>query len=225
MNPTLFIVAITAYLLSVVGTLTGSFFSRFISGNFLKVFFIIHLLLIPIWLFLRKENDDVLHPGLSNYLFLAFVCSGLFVSAIVVRKQYPSFIKGYFILFLLTIPVFIVAPSRLLGFITTGNFTAVHPQKFHLKSNYYLVELPGKTPANSYKLIREMGIFHKTLARDIILPSNTDSIRLRDFRENETASIRVFSTNSGIDSIDLNIPLTATQSSSGTITKRPTKTP
>src|SRR5262245_44803239 len=133
MNPNLFIVSITAYLLSIVGTLTGSFFSKFVSAKILNVLFVIHLGLLLSWFIFRSEAETVLNPGTSNYLFLAFTCSGILVSAIVLRKNFPVYAKIYFTIFILTLPVFFVAPSRLLGFITSGNPFAVHPRRFHLK--------------------------------------------------------------------------------------------
>lgn len=221
MNPNLFIVTITLYLVSLVATLVGAFFSRFVPARVINTLVIFHFLSLMFWVFMKNGDETVLAPGTSNYLFLAFTCSGIFVSAILLRKEYPVYMKAYFFLFLLTLPVFLFTPSRLLGFIASGNPAAVNPVRFRLLSNYYLVELPGSVPDNSFKLVREMGIFHKTLARNVVLPEGTDSVRLLDLLEDVSVSVRTYSGSQGPDSADMVIPFGTPERNDNQITRKP----
>jgi hypothetical protein len=96
------------------------------------------------------------------------------------RSAFTVYVKIYFLMYLLSLPVFIAVPSRVLGFISSGNIQAVNPERIHLSENYFLVEqqlLSTAGSARHFKLVREMGMFHKTLARNIQLPVGTDSAK------------------------------------------------
>ncbi len=226
MDPSLFILAITLYLVSMVATLVASIFEKHIPNRLINTLIIFHLLVLPVWFLFRNPAHTVEEPGNSNYLFLTFFCSGILTSGVLLRKQYPIYMKGYFLLFLLSLPVFIVVPSRVLGFICSAQLNAVSPHRIHVSENYYLVgqgssKFPLEKGKEPYKLIREMGMFHKTLARDIMIPSPTDSINLLEFKENENIFVRTyFHSPGGADSLDLNITLTSFKDSSQTITRK-----
>jgi hypothetical protein len=163
-----------------VGTLIGSFFVKHIPDRIIQAAIIIHFLIFIAWLLFRNNNDTLVSPGLSNYFFLAFFCSGILCAGIIARLKYPIYLKLYFFVYLLSLLVFVLIPSRVIGFIASGNLKAINPDRIHIRDNYYFVEqksmLAGKsTDHKQYKLIREMGMFHKTLARDINLPVGTDS--------------------------------------------------
>ncbi len=173
----LFIIAVTCYLVSVIAALTLSFFVKLIPSPFVVIMIVIHFIMLGCWFFLNNYID----AGSINYFFLASFCLGILTSGIILRSGFPIYLKLYFSIFLLSLPVFIIAPSRVLGFIVTGNFTTANPQRFHLSGNYYLVEQQGtSTPSYGdtlfFKMVREMGVFHSTLARDIQLPRETDSV-------------------------------------------------
>ena len=226
MDPSLFILAITFYLVSMVATLVASFFEKHIPDRLLNTLMIFHLLVLVVWFLLRDPSHTVDEPGNSNYLFLSFFCSGILASGILLRKQYPVYMKAYFLLFLLSLPVFIVVPSRVLGFICSAQFNAVSPQRIHVNENYYFVgqgssKIPPQQGKKPFKLIREMGMFHKTLARDIMLPSIVDSIILLEFKENENIFVRTYYPGtSGADSMELNISLKSFKDSSQIITRK-----
>ncbi|MBL0342047.1 MAG: hypothetical protein IPP71_14645 [Bacteroidetes bacterium] len=72
----------------------------------------------------------------------------------------------------------------------------------------------------SYKVIREMGFFHKTLTRDVLLPVKTDSVAVIEFQENTNIFVRIyFQNNKGTDSININVPLVLNRDSSKLIQK------
>jgi hypothetical protein len=63
-----------------------------------------------------------------------------------------------------------------------------------------------------------MGMFHKTIARDIMVPENIDSVRMLKFQENENIFARIYG--SGADSLDIVINLNASKNQSETITRK-----
>ena len=190
----LFIIAITCYLVSLVATLTGSFFIRLIPSKVILMLTGIHFILLFIWIVTSFGSDSEV-SGKGNFIFLACFCMGIIISAIMLRSGFHTLLKIYFSIFLISLPVFVIAPSRLLGFIVTGNFKTVNPQRYHLSENYYLVE-QGRSPGTGdtvfYKLIREMGLFHATLSRNIMLPVSPDSVTsLRSF-DKDSVPLRVY---------------------------------
>ena len=92
--------------------------------------------------------------------------------------------------------------------------------------NYYFVEQQSLIKSNrdqssNFKVVREMGFFHKTLAREVLLPQKTDSILMLDFKENKNIFVRIyFNNNKSTDSLDLNVPLVSKSDSSNVITNK-----
>lgn len=195
MSPALFIISIACYLLSMVGGLIAAFFIKLISPRFINTLIICHALVFITWLFFRNDTDTLSNPGNSNYLFLAFFCSGVFTASMLLRSAYPLYLKIYYAIYLLSIVIFVISPSRVLGFAASGNLTAINPTRIHITENYYLVEqqnATGDTTGNYFKVVREMGMFHKTLSRDVLLPAETDSVNLLDTNMDEVIQLRVF---------------------------------
>jgi len=213
MSPSLFILTISLYLLSVVSGLVAAFFVRQIPLKFIKSLIGVHFLLLIFWLVTRNEMDSISEPGKSNYLFLGFFCTGIFNAGMLLRLKFPFILKMYYLVYLLSLVVFVISPSRVLGFIASGNYSASTGSRFHISDNYYFVEqqaisgsLTNVTGMKSYKLVREMRMFYKTLSRDVLLPANTDSISLLDTNFTELVQVRAyFPVQDKRDSIDLKI--------------------
>lgn len=197
MSPALFILSITLYLVSMVASLIGSFFSRFIPSRLINTIIIFHFLSLIVWLILPKPDDSLIMPVTSNYFFLTFFCTGILLAGLILKGSYKPVFKIYFTLFLLSLVFFIVSPSRLIGFISTGKTDSYNPDRIHLSENYYLVQQneTGVAPHPDsvyYKAVREMGMFHKTLLRDIALPVDYDSIQVDNSLQNEYLSVTIF---------------------------------
>jgi len=226
MTPSLFILSISFYLVSLVAALVGSFFVRHIPERLVNTGMIFHILVFIFWLVFRSDAETVANPGNSNFLFLSFFCSGILVAGMMIRKMYPVYMKIYFSLFLLSVLVFLVSPSRVLGFICSGNINAISAKRIHLKENYYFVEQQSvASPLNdsiqAFKVVREMGFFHKTLTRDVMLPATTDSANVLEFKENENIFVRIyFLRGNNTDTVDIQVPLKSTRDSSSIITKQ-----
>jgi hypothetical protein len=231
MASTLFILTITCYLLSLVTTLTASFFARLIPSRPLNFLVVVHFILIISYLLVPGSENNPESPGSANYLFLAFFCSGILVSGVLLRKSYHLILKGYFSLFLISAVIFIVSPSRMLGFIASGKPDSFDPPRYHIFDNYYLVG-QDRTSRNStgniaFKLVREMGFFHKTLARNIVLPSSTDSVRLLNYEQQNGMTVRVFHDSGSVtDSMEIKLNFIIERDSSSVITRgKPVKQP
>jgi hypothetical protein len=225
MSSTLFILTITCYLLSLVATLTASFFARLIPGKLVNAAVILHVLFLISYLFAPGSTNPLSLPGWSNYLFIAFFCSGILISGVLVRKPYHLILKGYFLLYLLSAMVFIFSPSRMLGFIASGQPDSFNPPRYHIADNYYLVgqdRSGGSEQGNiAFKLVREMGFFHKTLTRNILLPPATDSLKLLEYQEQKGMKIRAFFLSGNIsDSTDLSLNFMIARDSSEVITRK-----
>lgn len=224
MSSTLFILTITCYLLSLVATLIASFFARLIPSKVVVSAIILHLIFLAGFIFAPQNPNPLEFPGSSNYLFLAFFCSGILISGVLLRQSFHPLLKGYFILYLLSALLFIFSPSRMLGFIASGQPDSFNPPRFHVADNYYLVgqDRTTRTAGSnvSFKLVREMGFFHKTLSRNIILPQATDSVKLLRYESQKKMEIRAFfSQGNEADSSDILIELILVRDSSEVITR------
>lgn len=225
MSSALFILTITCYLLSLVATLTASFFARLIPGRLVNAAAIIHVLFLILYLVVPGQSNPLESAGWSNYLFISFFCSGILISGVLVRKAYHRIIKGYFLLYLLSALVFIFSPSRMLGFIASGHPDSFNPPRLHISDNYYLVgqdrSVNSDTSDTAFKLVREMGFFHKTLARNIMLPTAADSVRLLKYNQQQGMDIRVYYRNQQqLDSMEMHVAFFIPRDSSEIITRK-----
>jgi hypothetical protein len=217
LDPAIFISSIGFYLTCLVAALLIAVFNRNISVTTIKILAFIHGFLLALWFILHNENETVVEPGISNYLFLAFFCSGILIAGIIARKKFVIFLKVYFFLFLLSAIVFIISPSKLLAFISSGKLNSFSTEKIHLKENIYLV----KQSTRDFRMIKEMGLFHKTLARNIQIPLERDSLKLIGNSNSEIFLIRVYG--SSFDSTDIHINSSSQQDSGKTITRKISK--
>jgi hypothetical protein len=195
MSSSLFILTITAFMLSIVGALLISFFRSKIPPAVIKGLIIYHFLIGGIWLTARLSGDYLLASANQGYLFLAFCCSGILVAGIVLRSAFKLYVKIYFSLFLFLVFVFIASPSRLIAFISSGNISVQEFKKFRLTENYFIVEQKidnNRAGKSNYKLVKENGMFHKTLARNIFLPEKTDSISLLTINPGTNTIIKAY---------------------------------
>lgn len=223
----LFILAFACYLLSLALALAGTFLTHIIPRIFINFSIVIHFLLLAAFIINFRYVGSIVHPAYANYIFLSFFCFGIITAGMIMRNKYPVFIKVYFILFLISLPLFIISPSRLLGFIVTGDINALHRERIHVSGNYFLVaQTDHRNNVKQllpYKLTREMGMFHRTLQRDILLPETCDSVRIID-RTKDYIRIRVYYSDDHVkDSIDKTLGLNPVLDSTRVITRQPQK--
>jgi hypothetical protein len=196
MSQFLFIWAVTAYLVSLSGSLLLSFFYKKIPDRVIVFFGFIHLAFLIIWFFIKDEFQSLATPGISNYCFLFFFCSGILLAGIILRKKFFMLLKVYFSLFLLSAVLFVFNPSLVIGFIVSGNPRSINPGAFKLYDNVYLMQqqtaLNPDQVSRTYKITMEMGVFHKTLVRDIQLPFEPDSVTAQELQNPDGTRMKLF---------------------------------
>jgi hypothetical protein len=140
--------------------------------------------------------------------FSIFICTGIIGFALTIRKKINGMIKAYFSIFILSFPVFLIAPSRMFTIMSLGLLSIENANEVALKDNHFLVREQGMLKhddANAtYKVVKRMGMFNKTIARNIYLGFSPDSARLLFLNEKTELRLRAFGkTMSGIDSLDV----------------------
>lgn len=192
MTPVLILSTIIFFITSLVGCLILTLSSKKINENNLKLAIIVHFILGIIVLIFFILNDTI------EKINLAFFCSGLLLSGIIIRKNYHLLIKIYFGLFLSLMFFFVYSPS-LLAYFITGNYSKVKsPQTINLKDNLYLGEqqsmLGLSNEFTTYKIYKKNGLYKKTILRDIDFGGKIDSIQLINFTD-DTLVIKGFLNN------------------------------
>jgi hypothetical protein len=174
----------------------------------------IHIVLGVFFLFTRIiYKEDV------NIAFLAFFCSGIIAGGIAFGIRAVMPLRIYFGLFCASILVFIVSPSTLLNFLLHPGFSGSGDKKIPVRNNYFF-EVQNSLSVDSantvqYKLVRKMGMFHRTISRNIDFNGKLDSIRVLNFEDGIAAEVRGYSSrktfvSDEVDSVDVHINLNPT---------------
>ncbi len=179
-TPTLFVFTITAYLVSIVSAMLLSFVHKKLNSAFGWSILIIHIMFGLMWLLTQMVIE--VRSGLFNYFFVLYFCTGIILSSYWLWVRRHILIKIYSMIFLVSIIFFIISPSRVIGFVATGNYLTIDPERWNITQNYYLIEQEGIDEIASghirYKVVREMGFFHRTLKRNIDLPFIPERVEL-----------------------------------------------
>ncbi|MFM7078530.1 MAG: hypothetical protein ACKOYC_01940 [Bacteroidota bacterium] len=172
----LFISTLFFYLLSIIACLIVFLFNRHVSVLFSKTVIILHAVAGIVLLYSVTSNSAI-----PAWISIYFWCSGIFLAGDLVRKSFPKALKAYFLAYLITLPVFIVSPSRIIHLVAGKGFGNPAEGRIRIIDNYFLVRTSEPVDSNGFfrsKFIKEMGFFHKTMARDIPVPSKVDSTKL-----------------------------------------------
>ena len=189
MTPVLILSTIIFFITSLVGCLILTLSSKKVSEKNLKPAIIVHFVIGFLALLFTLLSSNI------EKFNLAFFCSGLLLSGIILRKNYHLLLKIYFGLFLLLILFFVYSPS-LLAYFISGNYSKVKsPQTINLKDNIYLAEqqsmLGLSNDFTTYKIYKKNGLYKKTLLRDIDFGGKIDSLQLINFTD-DTLIIKGF---------------------------------
>jgi len=180
MDKVLFITALASYLVSLAASLLLSFFYKKINIAFLILGGSIHLVLLVLFFLFGGMQTSIASPDSANYFLLAYFCSGIIMAGTVLRKRLPLITKIYAAVFLSSALLFFFNPSLVIGIITTGSPNAISPHKYRLYDNVYLMEQQNSfnntRDSHTFKITKELGVFHKTLARNIGLPDFPEKI-------------------------------------------------
>lgn len=207
-----FYIALIAFLVSFSLALLLVATFRRESNNRLVFFALMHLMLLFAFLASLVLRNETTSP---NYFFLAYVCSGLILSGLVIRSGMHFFAKAYFSLFILTLPLFLYSPSMLVNFLLTMKYSSAHGPKFPLTGKYYLESQNVIREGQEnilYKLVLKRGMYHQTIERDINFGGKLDSVKVLEV--NGTYSIKIRGYHSKIsfvstesDSLDTEVSL------------------
>lgn len=178
MSPTLLILSICLYLMSLVASLLIGIASKRFSPTAIRIPILIHFLLLITSLLLYFIDVPLHH----SFMLITF-CSGLLISVWTLRKKEHSLpIKIYFGIFLLSIILFISSPGKLFYLISGNIHQYKAEKKIELQDNYFLIEQRSMftVPSDStpYKIVKQSGFYKKTLLRDILLEDEIDKGRM-----------------------------------------------
>lgn len=178
MSPTLLILSICLYLMSLVASLLIGMVSKRFSPTAIRIPILIHFGLLTTTLILY-----FLDVPLHHSIMLITFCSGLLLSVWVLRKkEHFLTIKIYFGLFLVSIILFITSPGKLF-YLISGNIHKYKVEnKIDLQENYFLIEQRSlfSLPSDStpYKIVKQYGFYKKTLLRDVFFEDEINEGRL-----------------------------------------------
>jgi hypothetical protein len=216
MSNTQLIASLSLYILSVVAALVLTIAYKKGGALQSRVLLSVHLLLFLVFLIFYLNGSRTIY---IHYLFLLFFCSGILLSGLMIRSGSSLVLRLYPALYLSSIFFFLLSPSRTIRFITFS-WDQSHHEKWNLTSNYYFEEektmLSNADSLITYKVTRQYGVFHKTLARDISFGHRLDSIHLLSFNEEKGIRIRGYyirksDTFEACDSMDLSVPFVASK--------------
>jgi hypothetical protein len=209
----LFYIGFIVFILSLIGGLVLMFVGKNMGKDRFRLIATIHIVLLLAFiasLILRKDYSVVI----NNYFFTAFFCSGVLLSGLVWRIDIAIFIRYYFSLFLLGIPLFLFSPSRMMNFLVTTHYSSTTGKTFLLTGRYFMEEQGTVQSADNsphYKVIIKSGFFYKTVQRDLVFGGVLDSVRVLDLND-QTLLIRGFTStksyvSDNVDSADVEIQL------------------
>jgi hypothetical protein len=160
-----------------------------------KVVTLVHAL-IAIVLFIKLFQVKGNTTFSIAVLFATFICTGIIAFAFVIRKKFPLAIKIYFSIFILSFPLYLYSPSKVFTVMSLGMLSADNANEIPLTGKYFLVRQQGmikkEGALSSYKVIKRMGMFNKTIARDFVFGFDPDSTRVLKLDENSEISLRGF---------------------------------
>jgi len=207
-----FYIAIICFLVSVsIGLLLLAAGNK-ISRQNLMLFGLFHTMLLFSFLasLVLSRGGDA-----PNYFFLAYICSGVLISGPYVRSDFPLYLRIYFGLFALTLPLFLFSPSMLVNFLLTMSYSSSFGPKFPLVGKYYL-EAQNVIKENDtnphYKLMLKRGMYKQTIERDIMFNGKLDSVKVLDVNGAHSMRIRGYTSlttyvSSMVDSLDVEVSL------------------
>jgi len=192
MSPDIFILTLGLYLFCVVASLLFAIFHKKITDLWAVVFFILHIVLGIGFVVTELITDK--QSGFS-VLFMFFFCCGILTAGLFIRRIKYKWIKLYSLIYLFSVVFFLVSPSKMVGFIATGQYDYYQPDRFHVFENIYLIEavnlMDQGSTGTTYKIIREMGMYHRTIERNIDIPFNIKAVSLEKFQKDTLLIIKV----------------------------------
>ncbi len=207
MSPVILITTIISYILSLVVCLVLMILSKQFNTSFQKRSMLFHLFLLLLFiasaLFLKEYKGA---------LFLFFFCYGIIISGIILRNRGAILLKIIYVLFPLSIAIFLYSPSLLFSLLAQQKLPDRTGTEFLIGNNYYLVKQQAMLAATGidYKLVQRRGKFNKTIKRDVSFGHPVDSIKVLTFENEKQTVLRGYYKNkNSVDSTDVTESLIA----------------
>lgn len=195
------IITIISFILSLAGTLILAIATRKKFPEWPQKPALIHALILIVFVLATVLPIELLRQPVT----LLFFCSGLLLSAWVLRSRCNLIFKIYFGSFLLLFPAFLYSPSTVFYFVSGNTNLIREAYAIDLKNNYYLIEQRAMLETNGaplrYKFIQKKGPYKLTLARDLAIPAGTDSVRL-SWATGDSAILHIYTMNPQTKQID-----------------------
>lgn len=174
MSYNLFIASIIIYILSLVGGLVLMMVGARINKRVINTLIVFHFLLFLFFFLLWFTGTKLKFYFNYHYIFLFAVCSGVLLSGYVLRMVPGIWLRIYFSIYLLTIPVFVYSPSTLISAIAFYKKSDLAGKPYQTGMKYYYIEKHNSMLANMegvilYKIVKRKSGITKTLARHIQL--------------------------------------------------------
>lgn len=187
----LFPFVIITFILSLVLCIVSATVSKKINSNVVRLIIVSHVILISTSLIFYFTGSKI-----NAAVFFAFYfCSGIILFGMVSRRIFPLPAKIYFGIFILSLPVFIFSPSMVLSLISLGELKKDLNSKVPLGNSFFLEKqqsmFSSNNPKLGYKVIKRIGYFNKTIARDLYFSASTlDSAKLIELKEGNGILVR-----------------------------------
>lgn len=174
MSYNLFVASIIVYILSLVSGLVLMMVGARINRRIIKTLMILHLLLFAAFFIVWLTGNDEQSFFNHHFLFLISVCTGVALSGYALRMVSSIFLRFYFSLYLLTLPVFVYSPSTLISAIAFYKKADLAGKPYTTGVENYYIEKHNSMLANMegvilYKIVKRKAGITKTIARHIQL--------------------------------------------------------
>jgi hypothetical protein len=145
-----------------------------INKRVINTLIVFHFLLFLFFFLLWITGTKLKFYFNYHYIFLFAVCSGVLLSGYVLRMVPGIWLRIYFSIYLLTIPVFVYSPSTLISAIAFYKKSDLAGKPYQTGMKYYYIEKHNSMLANMegvilYKIVKRKAGITKTLARHIQL--------------------------------------------------------
>ncbi len=197
MDYSLLIISIVIFLLSAIAALFTAIIGKNFSEKKISILLIFQFVLTVIALLTYLFNS---HALWIFYIRLFSICSGLILSGLLLRKNFPVIVKMYGSVFFLFILFFIWSPSRMFLVVAGDKGSLKSSPEFYLGENYFLLK---EQNSDMYKIYNKRGLLKDVVARNLDINFLFDSVT-GNIKENKI-EIKFFQRNEFISDTTVNI--------------------
>ncbi len=174
MTSQLLIIAISTYILSLIGGFIMMVAVRDISKRTLKILFALHVATLAVAVIAHVAGNTL---PTTKWLVL---CTGVLLAGIFIRNRMVTVATIYFSLWLVSVGFFVYSPTRMLVAAYSGNLAVLQSEVLALGDNFFLtpqhIYAESASDSCTYKIYRKKGVIKATVMADIMLQARADSV-------------------------------------------------